>query len=63
MKLLICESPAKTDKIKYAGNGYKCVASFGHIRQIENGLKSIDYSNNYTVKFCAIPVKINIFHN
>ena len=58
MKLLICESPAKTDKIaKYAGSGYRCVASFGHIRQIENGLKSIDYSNNYTVKFCAIPSK------
>ena len=58
MKLLICESPAKTDKIaKYAGNGYKCVASFGHIRQIENGLKSIDKNNNYLVKFCAIPSK------
>ena len=58
MKLLICESPAKTDKIaKYAGNGYKCVASFGHIRQIENGLKSIDYNNNFSVKFCAIPSK------
>ena len=58
MKLLICESPAKTDKIaKYAGTGYKCVASFGHIRQIENGLKSIDYNNNYSVKFCAIPSK------
>ena len=58
MKLLICESPAKTDKIaKYAGNGYKCVASFGHIRQIENGLKSIDYDNNYAVKFAAIPSK------
>ena len=58
MKLLICESPAKTDKIaKYAGNGYKCVASFGHIRKIENGLKSIDYNNNFSVKFCAIPSK------
>ena len=35
MKLLICESPAKTDKIaKYAGAGYKCVASFGHITQL-----------------------------
>ena len=58
MKLLICESPAKTDKIaKYAGTGYKCVASFGHIRQIENGLKSIDYDNNFSVKFAAIPSK------
>lgn len=58
MKLLICESPAKTKKIaSYAGPGYKCVASFGHIRQIENGLKSIDYNNNFEVKFCAIPSK------
>ena len=35
-----------------------CVyTSFGHIRQIENGLKSIDYDNNFSVKFAAIPSK------
>ena len=46
----------QTDKIAKYAEMDTVVASFGHIRQIENGL-SIDYSNNYTVKFCAIPSK------
>ena len=33
--LLIVESPAKCNKIeKYLGNGYKCIASFGHLQQL-----------------------------
>ena len=37
--LLIVESPAKCKKIEdYLGNGYKCMASFGHIREFKNGL-------------------------
>ena len=52
MKLVIVESPAKCAKIEsYLGAGYKCIASFGHIREISNGLKSIDFTNNYTVSF------------
>ena len=39
------------------GPGYKCIASFGHIRQIANGLKSIDIKNNYNVVFKTIPSK------
>jgi DNA topoisomerase-1 len=36
-KLIIVESPAKCVKIEtYAGEGYKCVASFGHIRELDN---------------------------
>lgn len=43
MKLVIVESPAKCKKIEsYLGVGYKCVASYGHIREFLNGLKSID---------------------
>jgi DNA topoisomerase-1 len=39
--LVIVESPAKCGKIEqYLGNGYKCLASFGHIREIAN-LKAI----------------------
>ena len=58
MKLVIVESPAKCSKIEsYLGNGYKCVASFGHIRQIADGLKSIDYNNNYNVVFKTIASK------
>ena len=52
MKLVIVESPAKCQKIEsYLGASYKCIASFGHIREIANGLKSIDFKNNYRVVF------------
>jgi DNA topoisomerase-1 len=34
-KLIIVESPAKCKKIEsFLGNGYKCIASFGHFREI-----------------------------
>lgn len=52
MKLIIVESPAKCGKIEsFLGTGYKCLASFGHIREIANGLKSIDVKNDYKVTF------------
>ena len=42
-KLVIVESPAKCKKIeKFLGPGYKCAASFGHIRDLDGGLKAID---------------------
>jgi DNA topoisomerase I len=48
MILIIVESPAKCKKIEsYLGNSYKCLASYGHIREFANGLKSIDYNNHY----------------
>ena len=56
MILIIVESPAKCKKIEsYLGNNYKCLASYGHIREFANGLKSIDFNNNYksTYKICA----------
>jgi len=37
-KLVIVESPAKCKKIEsYLGPGYKCIASFGHIRELADG--------------------------
>ena len=34
--LVIVESPAKCQKIEsYLGSNYKCMASFGHIRQLD----------------------------
>ena len=58
MILVIVESPAKCKKIEsYLGPGYKCIASFGHIREIANGLKSIDVNNNYNVIFKTIVSK------
>ena len=50
MILIIVESPAKCKKIEgFLGNNYKCLASYGHIREFANGLKSID--NNYKVLY------------
>jgi DNA topoisomerase-1 len=55
--LLIVESPAKCAKIeKYLGAGYKCVASFGHIREL-NGLENIDVENNFEPKFTLMDSK------
>lgn len=49
--LLIVESPAKCKKIEgFLGNGYKCVASFGHLREI-TGLNSIDITNNFNTRY------------
>jgi DNA topoisomerase-1 len=43
--LVIVESPAKCKKIEeYLGPGYKCLASFGHLRTITS-LKDIDIAN------------------
>ena len=44
--LIIVESPAKCQKIEsYLGPGYKCIASYGHLQQLQS-LKDIDISNN-----------------
>ena len=51
--LVIVESPAKCQKIEsYLGKDkYTCLASFGHIREIEDGLKSIDVDHEFAIKF------------
>ena len=52
--LVIVESPAKCKKIEeYLGPGYKCVASFGHLRELSS-LKNIDISNNFTPTYTII---------
>ena len=54
--LVIVESPSKCAKIEgFLGSQYMCIASMGHLRQI-NGLKSIDVKNNY------IRIRQSIFH-
>lgn len=55
--LVIVESPAKCAKIeKLLGNGYKCVASFGHIREL-SGLDAIDVGNNFAARFTPMSSK------
>lgn len=51
--LVIVESPAKCKKIEsYLGSAYKCMASFGHIRELQTklGLNCIDMES-FNVKF------------
>ncbi len=55
--LIIVESPAKCKKIEeFLGPGYKVMASYGHLRTINN-LKDIDL-NNFNVKYSMIDDKI-----
>ena len=55
--LIIVESGAKCSKIEgFAGPGYKCMPSIGHLRSLTS-LKDIDVSNNYTPKFNIIEGK------
>ena len=55
--LVIVESPAKCKKIEtYLGAGYKCIASFGHIRELK-GLKNINIESNFRPTFETIHTK------
>ena len=57
--LVIVESPAKCNKIEsFLGPGYKCLASYGHIQEL-NGLSCIDFNNNYNPQFLPCPSKSN----
>jgi DNA topoisomerase-1 len=52
--LVIVESPAKCKKIEeYLGPGYKCIASFGHLRELSS-LKNIDFENNFEPTYTII---------
>lgn len=52
--LVIVESPAKCKKIEeYLGPGYKCVASYGHLRELPS-LKNIEIENNFTPTYTII---------
>jgi DNA topoisomerase-1 len=57
--LVIVESPAKCQKIEnYLGKDkYMCLASFGHIREIADGLKSIDVEHEFATKFAVMSSK------
>jgi DNA topoisomerase-1 len=52
--LVLVESPAKCKKIEeYLGPGYKCMASYGHLREIKT-LSNIDFDNNFTPTYTII---------
>ena len=58
MNLLIVESPSKAKTIeKYLGQGWRVIASVGHVRDLvpENG--SVDVNNNFAMKWQIMPGK------
>ena len=58
MNLLIVESPSKAKTIeKYLGNGWRVIASVGHVRDLvpENG--SVDTEHDFTPKWQIMPGK------
>ena len=60
--LVIVESPAKCKKIEgYLGPGYKCIASYGHIQELNHklGMKCINVENNFAPSFKEIEDKAN----
>ena len=53
--LVIVESPAKCSKIEeMLGPAYIVRASYGHIRDIVDGLKAIDFKNQYAITYGMI---------
>jgi DNA topoisomerase-1 len=58
--LIIVESPAKCKKIEeYLGKDYKCVASYGHLREI----KTLQDIKNYEPNFSLIENKKKTSNN
>ena len=58
--LVIVESPAKCKKIEsFLGQGYKCMATFGHIRNLVS-LKDINIENNFIAKYSLPEEKIKL---
>jgi DNA topoisomerase-1 len=52
--LIIVESPAKCKKIEeYLGPGYKCIATYGHLRELSS-LKNINFENNFEPTYTII---------
>lgn len=58
MKVVIVESPAKCSKIQgFLGEGYKVVATMGHIRALEESIDSVGIDRGWDPKFADIKTK------
>ena len=56
MAVVIVESPAKAKTInKYLGSAYKVLASYGHVRDLNNKRGSVDPDNKFSMKWQINP--------
>ena len=52
MRLFIVESPAKCQKIRsYLGDGWKVIASMGHVRGLEESLDAVGIESGWNPRF------------
>ena len=55
--LVLVESPAKCKTIEsYLGDGYRCLASGGHVRELAS-LDDVDFTGNWTLRYRLIAKK------
>ena len=60
-KLLIVESPAKAKTIeKYLGSDFKVKSSYGHIRDLDKGVKGIEIDNKFKPNYIVSPEKLKV---
>ena len=58
MNLVIVESPAKCSKIQgYLGEGYKVIATMGHIRALEESLDAIGLERDFDARYEFLSTK------
>ena len=63
MKLVVVESPAKCAKIQgYLGEGYRVQATMGHIRALEESLKSVGIDRNWEPTYVDLSTKKDAIH-
>ena len=56
MAVVIVESPAKAKTInRYLGNKYTVLASYGHVRDLNDKRGSVDPENNFSMKWQINP--------
>ena len=60
-KLLIVESPSKVKPIqKYLGNGYKVMASVGHVRDLPKSKLGVDIDKGFKPQYINMPDKKDV---
>lgn len=64
MKLIICESPGKIKSIKkYAGAGFECIASFGHVIDLPEKSFGVNLKKDFEATFEVKSDKHDVLKN